>query len=268
MSNENILITGASGLLGRAVVKELRGAPLILAGRNEPRSRAHEWRLLDLKDLRGLPEAVAGVHTIQHLASATRGYDRRVDVDGTKALVEAAGRAGVQHLVYISIVGIDRVPMDYYRFKLDAEKVIQDSGIPYTILRATQFHEFVDMLTTRFLRFPIGLLAKHVRFQPVETALVARRMAEIGRGRPHNAILEIGGPETFEWGTLAEKWLHVTGRKKLVIGVPEWLVGKGVRALVDGGLLTGERAEESITWDEYLERTYRTARSLKSPLAE
>lgn len=261
--NKQILITGATGLLGRAVVKELRDENPVLAGRTEPKSRALEWRLLDLKNLRGLPGAVKGIHTIHHLASATRGFDREVDVAGTRALVDAAKAAGVAHFVYISIVGIDKVPLDYYRFKLETEQIIIDSGIPYTILRATQFHEFVDMLTTRFLPLPVAFLPKSVLIQPVETAVVAKRMVEIGRGAPHNAIFEIGGPENMDWGTLAEKWLRATGRKKIVIGLPGRILGKGVRALIDGGLLTHVRAENSIRWDEYLERTYGSKRSTR-----
>ena len=256
MRNQQTLITGASGLLGRAVVHELRREGPILAGRSRPTGDDLEWRPLDLKTLAGLPEAVRGIRTIQHIASATRGYDRKVDVEGTRALVEAARKEGVEHFVYISIVGIDRVPLDYYRFKLEAEKVIVESGIPYTILRATQFHEFVDMLTTRLLRFPVGFLPKQIRIQPVETAAVAKRMAEIGSRAPQNAVLEIGGPESFDWGTLAGKWLRATGHRRFVIGLPGRLLGKGVRSAMEGGLLTDERATDSISWDEYLSRTY------------
>lgn len=256
MNRGPTLITGASGLLGKAVTKELRSEKPILAGRTEPKGRTNEWRFLDLKDLRGLSESVRGVHTIQHLASATRGFDRRVDVDGTKALVEAAKEAGVQHFVYISIVGIDKVPLNYYKFKLEAERVIVDSGIPFTILRATQFHEFVDMLTTRFLRFPLSFLPKGVQIQPIETAVVARRLVEIGRGSPGQNILEIGGPEAADWGKLAEKWVRAKGGKKLVVGLPGRILGKGVRSLIDGGLLTTVRAQDSIRWEEYLARTY------------
>ena len=92
---------------------------------------------------------------LQVTASCCSRDSRRVDVDGTRRLVQAARRAGDPHLVYVSIVGVDRIPLAYYRAKVDAERDVALSGLPWTTLRATQFHEFTADLLARLTRLPV-----------------------------------------------------------------------------------------------------------------
>jgi uncharacterized protein YbjT (DUF2867 family) len=136
--NQPILITGGSGTLGRAVVERLLAAGhavRVLSRRPRPASvpAKAEWITGDLLVGDGLAGAVAGVAAVVHCASDPR--RPRVDVDGTRKLIEAARAAGTPHLVDISIVGVDRVPYRYYQAKLAAERLIQASGLPWTILR-------------------------------------------------------------------------------------------------------------------------------------
>ena len=136
MNQMKVLVTGASGNLGSAVL------PRLVKDGHEvrPMSRRSRpgWVTADLETGEGLAEAVRDVDAIVHLASSpTR--TRNTDVEGTRRLAAAAAAAGVRHLLFISIVGIDRVPLPYYKLKVETEAVIRESGVPFTILRAAQF---------------------------------------------------------------------------------------------------------------------------------
>ena len=143
----------------------------------------------------GLDEAVDGVEAVIHCASNPRDA-RRTDVEGTGRLLRAVERAGVSHFVYVSIVGVDRNPFPYYRVKLDAEGVVERSAVPWTILRATQFHGFVfGMLGALdrvpfFMPVPAGFL-----FQPVDAGEVASRLVELALSEPAGRVGDMGGPE-------------------------------------------------------------------------
>jgi putative NAD(P)-binding protein len=129
---------------------------------------------------RGLAAAVADVAVIVHCASNP--LRPRVDIDGTRNLVEAAREAGIWHLVDISIVGVDRVPSRYYQAKLQAERLIQASGLPWTILRATQFHQLVLLVAEHLARLPIVPVPAATSFQPIDAAEVADRLASLAAG--------------------------------------------------------------------------------------
>ena len=129
----------------------------------------------------GISEAVSGIEVVVHLASAPyRGrYTVRVDVDGTGRLLTAASQAGVRHLLFISIVGVDRVPWGYFRRKLAAEQVVRDGGAPWSVLRVTQFHSFLDGALRAASRLPAligdaGIVAQPVDPRDVADAIVAR----------------------------------------------------------------------------------------------
>src|ERR687897_1059535 len=143
-----ILVTGGTGTLGRHVVRRLHDAGYdlrVLTRHSDAAKDGIEFMTGDLTTGQGIAPAVDGVETIVHLAGSAKG-----DEDKARNLVRAASRAGAPHLVYISVVGADRVPvvsaMDramfgYYAAKRDAEDVVADSGLPWTTLRATQFHD-------------------------------------------------------------------------------------------------------------------------------
>src|SRR5690349_20736702 len=141
--NTTLLVTGASGTLGSVVTPRLEKEGY----RVRPTSRRARsgWVAADLRTGEGLAEAVDGVDVIVHLASSP-GRARQTDVEGTRLLLTEARHAGVGHVLYVSINGIDRVPYRYYQAKLDTEEVVEASGVPYTILRAAQFHPFVERL--------------------------------------------------------------------------------------------------------------------------
>ncbi|MFG2787889.1 SDR family oxidoreductase [Streptomyces sp. NPDC048419] len=240
-----ILVTGGTGTLGRLVTERLR-------------ADGHEVRVLSRHtqpyavDLRrggsGLDAALAGAGTVVHCATTQTGGDEKA----ARNLIEAARRAGVEHLVHISIVGVDRVPFPYYRTKLAVERMIEESGLGWTVLRATQFHDLPVMIFRALAKLPVLLLPAGVRDQPVEVAEVAERLAELAAMAPAGRVEDMGGPEIRTFESLARAWLKATGRRRPVVGVPLW--GKAYRAFRDGGHLAPEQATGKGTFEEYLKR--------------
>ncbi|MEU3195413.1 SDR family oxidoreductase [Streptomyces sp. NPDC006996] len=238
-----ILVTGGTGTLGRHLTERLRAA-------------GHEVRVLSRHaqpyavDLReggsGLDAAVTGVDTVVHCATSPRGGDEKA----ARNLVAAARRAGVGHLVYISIVGVDRVPYGYYTSKLAVERLIEDSGIGWTVLRATQFHDLVLTVLHGLAKLPVMLLPARVKDQPVDVTEVADRLAELAQGAPAGRVDDMGGPEVRTFDSLARAYLQATGRRRAVVKVP--LRGAAYRAFREGLHLAPEHAVGKGTFDEFL----------------
>ncbi|MGW0285068.1 SDR family oxidoreductase [Streptomyces sp. NPDC003236] len=240
-----ILVTGGTGTLGRLVTERLR-------------ADGHEVRVLSRRarphavDLReggpALDTALAGVETVVHCASSPRGGDERA----ADHLIAAARRAGVGHLLDISIVGVDRVPLTYYRSKLAVERRLEESGLDWTVLRATQFHDLVTSALRGLSRSPVLVLPAGVSDQPVEVAEVADRLAELAVAPPAGRVADMGGPQVRSFESLARAWLRATGRRRAVVNVP--LAGGTYRAFRAGGHLAPERAVGKGTFEEYLTR--------------
>ncbi|MQS14262.1 NAD(P)H-binding protein [Streptomyces kaniharaensis] len=244
-----VLVTGATGTLGREVVRLLvaRGVPVRgLSRRERSGGDGVAWVVGDLVTGEGLGAAVAGVEVVIDCATSTG----KKDLVGVKNLVEAAERAGVRHLVYVSIVGVDRVPIPYYRTKDACERVVRKSGLGWTVLRATQFH---DLLLTIFgvsAKLPVFPVLSGVRFQPVDAPEVAEHLVELAGGAPAGYAPEVGGPRVRTYRELAEAYLRAAGRRRML--VPVRLPGAAVRALRAGGNLTPERAVGRGTFEEAL----------------
>ena len=243
-----ILVTGGTGTLGRLVTAWLR------ADGHDVRvlSRHREPHAVDLRQGgAGLDAAVEGVDTIVHCATTKTGGDEKAAAH----LMAAARRAGVGHLVFISIVGVDRVPFGYYKAKLVIEKAIEESGLGWTVLRTTQFHDLPVMLFKALSRSPVVLLPADVRDQPIEVAEVADRLAELAVGEPAGRVEDMGGPEIRTFESLARAYLKAAGRRRAVVSVPLW--GKAYRGFRSGGHLTPEHAVGKGTFEEYLARRQR-----------
>ncbi|GAA0293268.1 NAD(P)H-binding protein [Streptomyces polychromogenes] len=241
-----ILVTGGTGNLGALVVGMLR-------------EQGHEVRALsrssaefpvDLRDGSGLDAALAGAEVVVHCASSPRGGD---DV-AAGHLIEASRRAGtVTNLVYISIVGVDVVPLGYYRTKLRVERMLEDSGLGVTILRTTQFHDLVAQVTASMAKLPlvpVVPLPKGVRVQPIAVEEVADRLAELAVPVPAGRVADMGGPEVRtleEWG---REYLAAAGSRRRVVGVR--MAGAAYAGFRRGGNLAPDRAVGRITFGEYL----------------
>ncbi|MFJ8821867.1 SDR family oxidoreductase [Streptomyces sp. NPDC102467] len=238
-----ILVTGGTGTLGRLVTERLRGDGHEVRGL----SRHAEPYAVDLRE--GGPtlgRAVDGVDVIVHCASTPKGGDERA----ARNLIEAARRAQVPHLVYISIVGVDRVPFGYYKTKHAVERLIEESGLGWTVLRTTQFHDLVRTMLRGFARLPVMLLPAGVDDQPIEVAEVADRLAELALEAPAGRVADMGGPEVLTFPELARAYLRAEGRRRPVLSVP--LAGKTYRAFRSGGHLAPQQAVGRRTFEEYV----------------
>lgn len=249
----DILITGASGTLGTQLCNVLHENNISFraAGRSKPKLPYDvEYCKMDLDTGEGFSEALNGIKYIFHLASGTSRRNIKTDAEKTESLIAASGQRQISHFIYISIVGIDKIPYSYYIDKLNSEEKIIHSGLPYTILRATQFHEFIDLVFAKLTRFPIGLVPKQFKIQPVETRTVAAELFKIYQSGPQNKIINTGGPEILTLGEMVKPWLKAKNRKKIIVNFP-WF-GKTAEALKKGYNTCDETASGSITWKQYL----------------
>ena len=259
------LVTGGTGTLGRLVVPQLvqaGGKVRVLSRR--PRSAAGEgaaegveFMVGDLDTGQGIDAAVAGAEVIVHCAGGRKG-----DGDKARTLVRAASRAegaGAPHLVNISVTGADRVPQDgrldramfgYFGMKLDAERVIAGSGLPWTTLRATQFYDLLLMMARTMTRLPVITVASGMRFQPVDAGEVAARLAELALGPPSGLVPDLAGPRIYPMADLVHGYLRAAGKRRAVVPVP--LPGRAAQAVRDGANLAPERAVGRRTWEEFL----------------
>jgi uncharacterized protein YbjT (DUF2867 family) len=266
MTSSPILVTGGTGTLGRLVVPLLTGAGCkvrVLSRHPHEPADGVEYAIGDLATGEGAQTAVNGVETVVHLAGSAKGDD-----DKARNLVRAASPAGVQHLVYISVVGADRVPVvsgldramfGYFAAKLAAERIIADSGVPWTTLRATQFHDFVLMTAEQLVKMPVIMPTfAGVRFQPVDAREVAARLVELALGEPAGLVPDIAGPRVYEMKELLRSYLQARGKHRLI--VPMKPPGQAARAHRAGANLAPERAVGRRTWEDFLAERVHAAR--------
>jgi uncharacterized protein YbjT (DUF2867 family) len=174
-------------------------------------------------------------------------------------LVDTATRAGKPHLVYISVVGADRVPVvsradramfGYFATKLASEEIIAGSGLPWTTLRATQFHDLAFATAEQMAKLPVIPVPSGVRFQPVDTGEVATRLVELSLGEPAGLVPDIAGPRIYEMKDLIRGYLTARGKRRLLM--PARLPGQAARAMRDGANLAPDRAVGQRTWEDFL----------------
>jgi uncharacterized protein YbjT (DUF2867 family) len=245
----SILITGGTGTLGRHVTQRLRssGAPLrVLSRHQHPSADGVEYVAVDLLKGDGLGPAVAGIDTIVHLAGSNKGDDV-----ATANLVAAAIRADVRHLVYISVIAADRMPIGYFRQKLEAERIIERSGLAWTTLRAAQFHELLLFVLDKVVKLPFVPAPRGVRLQPVDARDVAARLAELTLGEPAGLVPDIAGPEVLAVPDLVRSYLRARGKRRALL--PVRLPGRLRRLYLDGANLTLNGAQLGTrTWTDFL----------------
>jgi uncharacterized protein YbjT (DUF2867 family) len=253
-----ILVTGGTGTLGRLVVRRLGDAGYkvrVLSRRSHKSGDGTEFTIGDVATGEGIEPAVDGVETIVHLAGSARG-----DEDKTRNLVRAtSSQTRLPHLVYISVVGAQRIPIGsrvdramfgYFASKLAAEKVIEDSGLPWTTLRPTQFYDLILMVAKQMTKLPVIPLPAGFCFQPVDAGDVAGRLVELTLGEPAGLVPDMGGPRVYGAAELLRGYLRATKQRRLI--VPVWLPGKAAREFRAGANLAFEQAVGQRTWEEFL----------------
>jgi uncharacterized protein YbjT (DUF2867 family) len=254
---DRILVTGGTGTLGRLVVPGLRDAGCkvrVLSRRSREAADGIEFATGDLATGEGIEAAVEGAEIIVHCAGSSKG-----DEDKALTLVRAASRAGPRHLVYISVVGADRIPVvsgvdramfGYFASKLAAERVVADSGLPWSTLRATQFHDLILTTAQAMARLPVIPGPAGFRVQPVDAGEVAARLVELALGAPAGLVPDMAGPRVYGVAELLRGYLRARRKHRPI--VPVRLPGKAARAFRAGANLAPEHAVGRRTWEDFL----------------
>jgi uncharacterized protein YbjT (DUF2867 family) len=252
-----ILITGGTGTLGRLIVPRLQqaGRPVRVLSRHSHESEdGVEYVTGDLTNNAGLERAVAGVETIVHLAGTAKGDEVK-----TRNLVRVAARVGTPHLVYISVVGAERVPVasgldraafGYFASKRAAEQEIANSGLPWTTLRATQFYQSLLMVARQMAKLPVIPVPSGFRFQPVDADEVAAQLAELALGTPSGLVPDLAGPRAYGMADLIREYLRTNHRHRLFL--PIKFPGKAARAIRAGANLAPAPPTAQRTWEDFL----------------
>src|SRR5262245_4997194 len=251
------LVTGGTGTLGRLVVRLLRDAGSkvrVLSRHSREAEDGIEFATGDLATGEGIQAAVESAEIIVHCAGSSKG-----DEEKARNLVRAASRARVRHLVSISVVGADRIPVTsgadramfgYFASKLAAERVVADSGLPWTTLRATQFHDLMLLVARQMTKLPVIPVPAGIRFQPVDAGEVADQLAELALGTPAGLAPDIAGPRVYTVPELLQSYLRASGQRRLMVPVP--IPGKAARAVRAGAILAPGRAVGRRTWEDFL----------------
>jgi uncharacterized protein YbjT (DUF2867 family) len=258
-----ILVTGGTGTLGRHVVDRLllRGQTVRVLSRKPSANLVErvDHRVGDLQSGEGVASAVDGASVIVHCAGAGHGDERLAH-----NIVKAIG-GGRPHVVFISVVGAGRVPVEgvldrtmfgYFAMKREAELVIERSGLPFTTLRATQFHELLLLVMQKLVVLPVIPVPSGFSFQPIAADEVAARLVELALAAPAGLVDDVAGPEVLSAGAIARAHLHAEGRWRPVVSVP--LVGAAARGVRNGANLARDHAVGVMTWDAFLSERHAT----------
>ncbi|QKY20443.1 NAD(P)H-binding protein [Halolamina sp. CBA1230] len=252
------LVTGATGTLGTALRRKLAAAGReVRAASRSPPGRSEEtveWIELDLTDGTGVESAVDGVDVVVHAATAPRGDTETVDVNGTERLLAAAADAEVANFVYPSIVGVDEIPFAYYEHKAAAEAAVEESAVPSTIVRATQFHSFVADLLDSVAKLPVWPLPTEIPLQPVAADEVAAAIVDHATPTAGGRTDPVGGPAVRSVGDLARAYRDARGLRRPVVRLP--LPGSTAAGFRTGHATCPDHAVGTVTWEAWLAGRY------------
>src|SRR5437868_7343985 len=212
-----IVVIGGTGLIGSKTVPTLRqgGHEVVAASPNTG---------VNTITGEGLKEAMAGTQVVVDVANSPSFEDKAVleffETSGRNLLAAETAAGGVRHHVALSIVGIDRSDNGYFRAKVAQEKLIEAAGIPYTIIRSTQFLEFLRGIVAsaadgNMVRISPGL------FQPIAAEDVAAVVADVALAAPRNGIVEIAGPERAQFNEIVARYLKAVGDPRQVVSDPD-----------------------------------------------
>lgn len=227
-----IAVAGGTGTIGRRIA-----ASLSRDGHEvRPFSRRSVDHPVDLTTGAGLGAALEGCEVVIDASNGPPmppSRSRQVLVEGSLRLLAAERRAGTRHHVCVSIVGIDRVPLGYYRVKVEQERVVEGGEVPWTIVRCTQFHDLVGGLLAALGRAHVSPLAK-ARLQPVEVEEASEAVARFAVGPALTKRVTVAGPEVQDLASLAHLWREAAGARTFEVPIP--LPGALGRALREGWL--------------------------------
>jgi uncharacterized protein YbjT (DUF2867 family) len=261
---DTVVVTGGTGHLGRDLVARLKASYRVrVLARSAGSDPDVEWMRGDLATGEGIARALAGSRAVIHAATlspaARRGYfvpkdfwtsPAAVDRDGTGRLLTEAASAGVSHLVYVSIVGIDNPRVPYLRRKLEAENLVRKSPIPFSIARAAQFHWLLDRMLGRMARLPVVPLPAGVPLEPVDTTDFADYLVEAVRNGPGGRLTDFGGPEVLTLSQAIDQWRKIRQRSVRTFAIP--LPSRAKKAAAAMSLSEPGSRHGTVTWAGWL----------------
>lgn len=264
-----ILVAGGDGNLGSRIVQELEARELtvrVMSRKAAPEGSSNqiEWAQANVITGDGLETALQDVDIIVNCMSSPIQNTYETDIVGTRQFLAQAKHEGVQYVVHLSIIGIDRIIFPYYQHKLGAELVVIESGIPYLIARTAQFHSFVDYLLsplrdveTDEVAIPIG-----VQFQSISTRDIAAYLAPyIISGDSVGRLTDFGGPEVLRLRDMAAAWLEVQGINRSIKAATQTKNDLPFFNSFGDGFVCGyntnpDNRVKGTTWTDYLQETY------------
>lgn len=260
----NILVTGATGTLGREVVAQalkqhanvralVRGATNALPGTAEIVSG-------NLLTGDGLADAMAGVDTIVHCAT---GFGPASDAElvAARNIIDTARKAGAPHVVYISIVGVDKSVFSYFRAKHEVEQLIRQSGLPFTILRATQFHGFVLNFIRSCEADGSIQLPKGLAFQPIAVMEVAAELVALALRPAQGLVPAMAGPQILTLEDMARAYVGIMQPGFVVHTATTESASEYYDAFRSRDSVAPDRAVGHLTWEAYLQAQKQEAAS-------
>jgi len=241
-----LAVAGGTGTVGVHVVEVARerGHDVVVLSRSAG---------IDLVSGSGLSDALSGIDAVIDVASTqtiSAKESTAFFAAVTSNLLTAETEAGVDHHLALSIVGIDRAPHAYYAGKVEQERIVRAGTVPWTILRATQFHEFAGQIRAQMSFGPVSIIPKMVS-QPIAAREVAERLIDLAEQSPAGRVADLGGPREERMAEMVRRGARAIGARGLVLEIP--IPGAYGRAMRDGTLVTTTDSDHGRqTFDEWL----------------
>lgn len=251
---QKIVVTGGTGTLGRHVVTQFLARDsevYILSSQDNPivpdRAKVIKGNLVTGEGLQDVCDANIIVHCASNPKDA-----QNTDIAGTGNLLKALDKTKMRHFINVSIVGIDKTDYPYYKVKTLVENLISESGIPFTTLRATQFHDLVlNMIGSFEINNGNVLVPAGMKFQSIDVNEVAVRLAELTEKQPSGLLPDMGGPEVLTIEEMVKTWLNVSGKTYSIKAEP--IEGPRYELFRSGVNLCPDNKYGSNTWRRFLE---------------
>jgi uncharacterized protein YbjT (DUF2867 family) len=252
---QKIVVTGGTGTLGRQVASQLLAKNrnvYVLSSQDSPvvpdQVKVIKGNLVTGESLQNLRDANIVIHCASNPKDA-----QNTDVIGTGNLLKVLDKTKIHHFINVSIVGVDKTDYPYYKVKKAVENLVSESGIPFTTLRATQFHDLVlNMIGSFEISNGNILVAAGMEFQSIDVNEVALRLAELTDEQPSGLLPDFGGPEVLTIEEMVKTWLDISGKTYSIKTEPNQ--GARYQLFRSGVNLCPDKNYGSVTWINFLLR--------------
>lgn len=254
---QKILLTGGTGQLGKKLIEFLSGEDFLIEVLTRDTNKSLKEKVTylnaDLCQPKSLQVLISEYQAIVHWASNPKNTEE-MDIKGTTNLIERLSNHKVENFIHISIIGIDRTDFPYYKSKLRTEEIIKNSGLPYTILRVTQFHDFVyhRILNAGNTQAETLAVPQGLKFQSIDLTDVCREVLNLLKNKPINTVLEIRGPQILSIDEILDAHIQIIALEKKVSMVP---VQNEFQKLFTTGInISSHAIKGHIQWVDFLRK--------------